>query len=1153
MWQRGINYNAVPKLDHPHDHLRRSAARFTTYQAFCSTSEVVGEKPENWYQLKDAKDAKISKIDTALHAKETGESITSTSQQYESLIQKSNSLDPREHYKLGEICHSQYHERLQLIDIDNAITYMSRAITFTSDYDPSFPDVLGKLAAYHSDRFQKLEEQVDNDKTVQYLSRSIALTPADDPNLLQQLNNLLVSLNKRLTRLGETNDIEKLIEHTRYMVALTPDGDPWLPARLTMLAQSYKERYTRLGESVDINKSIEYQTRAVRLTSDNHPLFLDGLTNLGVFYRNRYELYADPDDLANAMEYATRSVALTPGDHLALPERLANLGMCYGIRFKRKGELVDNDKAIEHMNHAVSLAPDDFPDLPGLFINLGVVYGARFNRLGELGDLDKAIESGARAVALTPDGHPRLPERLANLGVSYSDRFKRLAESGDIDKAIKLKSRAIALTPDGDPHLPYRLGVLGASYHDRFSHQGSQEDLDNAIGYKARAVELTPDGHSELSGRLAALGASYGERFKLLKELSDIEKSIEYLSRAVILTPEDDPHLLDRQLNLGIAYNIRYRSVGRVVDLEKAIEHTSHALALAPEDHPIFPVVHHLLAVLCVSEYRVTDNSLRLQDALCSYRKASQSQAGSPRGSSLNVIEAYQTAIDILPQYIWLGATTDQRYRDMEGTKTLPAKAPSAAIAASNYELALEWLEHARCVVWNQSLMLRSPLDELRSSDQTLADRLQEVTNQLYFASSRPRVFPKAPANSLALEQASQQHRRLAEEYNRLMVQVRKIPGFDDFLRPIKADGLFRAARNGPIVVINCYRKQCDALIIIPGQTNINHIPLSSFTEEEVMHARSSIKSSLWHRGFRERGFKVKPVEEHMYEGNIQDTLAALWNGIVKPVLEFLGYLNDNSTNRLPHITWCPTGIVSFLPLHAAGDYNQPRSRVFDYAVSSYTPTLKALLTSNPSTLCSDSRVLAISQEFTSGCSALPGTAKELKHLHSHTKNKVKYTQLVDEGATTTAVLDAMEQHDWVHLACHAHQNLADPTKSGFFLHDGTLDLSSINRRSFKNKGLAFLSACQTAMGDEQLPDEAVHLASGMLTAGYPSVIATMWSVKDDDAPLVADKVYDQLMKGGKIGNGEAGTALHHAVAALREKIGENEFERWVPYIHIGS
>jgi hypothetical protein len=59
--------------------------------------------------------------------------------------------------------------------------------------------------------------------------------------------------------------------------------------------------------------------------------------------------------------------------------------------------------------------------------------------------------------------------------------------------------------------------------------------------------------------------------------------------------------------------------------------------------------------------------------------------------------------------------------------------------------------------------------------------------------------------------------------------------------------------------------------------------------------------------------------------------------------------------------------------------------------------------------------------------------------------------------------------------------------------------------------------------------------------------------VIDDDAPFIAGRVYDQLMKEGRVGNGEAGKVLHSAVAALRDKVGEKGFGRWVPYVHIGS
>ena len=104
------------------------------------------------------------------------------------------------------------------------------------------------------------------------------------------------------------------------------------------------------------------------------------------------------------------------------------------------------------------------------------------------------------------------------------------------------------------------------------------------------------------------------------------------------------------------------------------------------------------------------------------------------------------------------------------------------------------------------------------------------------------------------------------------------------------------------------------------------------------------------------------------------------------------------------------------------------------------------------------------------------------------------------------------------------------------------------------NAELAFLSACQTSVGDMKLPDEAVHLAAAMLAAGCKSVIGTMWSINDDDAPVVADEVYRRLKEGFVPGEGRLRTAyaLHEAMRVLRERVGEQTFIRWVPYVHFG-
>jgi CHAT domain-containing protein len=201
--------------------------------------------------------------------------------------------------------------------------------------------------------------------------------------------------------------------------------------------------------------------------------------------------------------------------------------------------------------------------------------------------------------------------------------------------------------------------------------------------------------------------------------------------------------------------------------------------------------------------------------------------------------------------------------------------------------------------------------------------------------------------------------------------------------------------------------------------------------------------------------------------------------------------------------------------------------------------------------------LLGVSQASTPGQSKLPNTDNELR-LIKQFDSSLNIRSLPGELGTVDHVLEGMEERSWVHLACHAVQLLSSPTESAFCLHDGNLTLSKIITKSFRNADFAFLSACQTATGDENLPDEAVHLAAGMLSAGYRSVIATMWSIYDNDAPLVAGEVYQHLVCGPTPDSTMAAYALHHAVKRLR---GELElkttrsyaFLSWVSFIHVGK
>jgi CHAT domain-containing protein len=249
------------------------------------------------------------------------------------------------------------------------------------------------------------------------------------------------------------------------------------------------------------------------------------------------------------------------------------------------------------------------------------------------------------------------------------------------------------------------------------------------------------------------------------------------------------------------------------------------------------------------------------------------------------------------------------------------------------------------------------------------------------------------------------------------------------------------------------------------------------------------------------------------------------------------------------------TGPLTFLPIHAAGIYNKSGVgfTISDYVVSSYTPTLHALInaTDHHETHRKFRGLLAVSQPNTPGQSTLPNTTAELNQIQKRAGDFGVHA-LEGSAALVERVVEGMETYSWVHLACHAVQDTVEPIRSALCLHDGRLELSKIITKSFPDADFAFLSACQTAMGDEKLSEEAVHLAAGLILAGYQGVVATMWSINDKDAPVIADHVYSDLFNDAEPDSAKAALALHNAVKYLRQQVGDSAFLSWVPFIHMG-
>jgi CHAT domain-containing protein len=263
--------------------------------------------------------------------------------------------------------------------------------------------------------------------------------------------------------------------------------------------------------------------------------------------------------------------------------------------------------------------------------------------------------------------------------------------------------------------------------------------------------------------------------------------------------------------------------------------------------------------------------------------------------------------------------------------------------------------------------------------------------------------------------------------------------------------------------------------------------------------------------------------------------------------------------------------------LHAAGIYEGAHKvACADYVVSSYTPTITALLRAQTATAEPLSRssvsiaLLAEKRAQDPDLEVLSAVDEEIERVAAVARSTNTSVILQQAGSTTvTGTAAMMTSANMVHLACHGIQDMSDATQSGFCLGDGRLTIAKLMELKLDGAFLAFLSACETAKGDEEQPDQAMHLAAAMLFSGFKSVVATMWyvhqgytclnerlliasrSISDMDGPMVAKWFYEDLLAKEVIDADSVAYALDFAAGKLRDS--GAPLDRWAPFIHMGA
>lgn len=274
-------------------------------------------------------------------------------------------------------------------------------------------------------------------------------------------------------------------------------------------------------------------------------------------------------------------------------------------------------------------------------------------------------------------------------------------------------------------------------------------------------------------------------------------------------------------------------------------------------------------------------------------------------------------------------------------------------------------------------------------------------------------------------------------------------------------------------------------------------IPASQLNLEQV----SSVQQSL------ERTGSVSPETR-------ETVIKNLFSALIRPVFPFIKEKKE----------WVvlPDGIFYYFPFEIIVNPENGRSLIEEYAVS-YNFSIRFIHQNETKTKEELPKLIAVAPFINKGLYSytdsilldkLPATRVEIAGLNG----KI----LMDSSATKTKFLKGVNHYDILHLATHAVMNPANPSQSyiAFYPEDSTkadsykLYLNELYNLNLDSTRLMLLSACETGVGKLIEGEGVMSLSRGVLYAGCPSVITTLWPANDQSTAYIINHFYKYMDEG---------------------------------------
>ncbi|KAJ2912902.1 hypothetical protein MD484_g7513, partial [Candolleomyces efflorescens] len=853
-----------------------------------------------------------------------------------------------------------YEEVGSLEDLEASVDLYKECISVNDEVGIQQPALLSELANALVWTYKLEGREPLLDEAVELCRKAkLKLELTDDPSNSNSnsakriiLGNLATCLRARFyTSKGDPGDLKEAVELTTEMATLAQtnsDGDSL--ASIVHRATIIWSQFDTQGETPYLEETIDILRAAIPQVGDRVDLTAQQCFNsYGVCLMNQYEREGRPEDLETATTMYERTLALRKYGHPLRAESLTNLAYCRLNKFRATGDRQHLDESIEMYREAIDCRP--FP---------------HYERRSSLSNLARAL--------------------LVRYRFAGSNRL----EFEDVSEALELARQAAGMYKGRHPLRLTALNNVIGPLLLLFEIKQNKAYLDEAIEIATEVLEGRSQPDTTHSDRLSSLDQLATLLFKSMvfqHEEGTMQRAIEMQTEVVSSAPSSHPHRSLFYEHLAVLLLARYEQSKARPDILEATELIEQALELEPSPHLVRGSLLHERVNLLQIRYTECepDNGVLLEETMQGYQETVSYQFSSPPqrfavclmwlsfAESTNHpsrLLAHRARLLLAHEIVNLAAGSRKRQELLlqDGSDGMARAAAVCFIEAGRLEEAVELLELGRAIFWSQMLKLRTPLDRLQLADPSLARKWKEVLSALEVAFHRDSspsstILDGDDKSKLHREQEIATVNRLTDSRDKILAEIRSLKGFQEFLKPRSFDSIRRAAERWPVVFLIPGESLSYALVLTSyelrkvtlrkaSQTRVKallqsmHVETAGFggfddaeVKKEMAGGRGTDSSSWKSPSSAERGFK--PLSR---VHGFKSILKALWVEIVQPVFELLGYTKNEKPGIL---RWCPVGLFGFLPLHAAGVYDDA-SREIDcvsqYVASSYIPAVEVLL-----------------------------------------------------------------------------------------------------------------------------------------------------------------------------------------------------------------